>query len=155
MHVEHQEASAPRCRGAGDLRCVEMITWGGNPTSILHLRLMDRLSNGTPSHGYPRAPCTIPSIKMEERRKINGDMGRSRTDPKGNHVKECSWRVDPLSEVVVCELGYLLTWSCLSLSIHSSPLPLPRLHGVVISSSRSSSFGVSWLGTPNQIKKVL
>jgi len=32
----------------------------------------------------------------------------SRTEPKGNHVKECSWRVDPLSEIVACELGYLL-----------------------------------------------
>jgi len=26
MHVEHHAASAPRCRGAGDQRCVEMIT---------------------------------------------------------------------------------------------------------------------------------
>jgi len=32
----------------------------------------------------------------------------SRTEPKGNHVKECSWRVDPLSEIVASELGYLL-----------------------------------------------
>jgi len=26
MHVEHHAASVPRCRGAGDQRCVEMIT---------------------------------------------------------------------------------------------------------------------------------
>ena len=26
MHVEHHVASAPRCRGAGDQRCVEMTT---------------------------------------------------------------------------------------------------------------------------------
>ena len=26
MHDEHHAASAPRCRGAGDQRCVEMIT---------------------------------------------------------------------------------------------------------------------------------
>jgi len=26
MQVEHHAASAPRCRGAGDQRCVEMIT---------------------------------------------------------------------------------------------------------------------------------
>jgi len=26
MHVENHAASAPRCRGAGDQRCVEMIT---------------------------------------------------------------------------------------------------------------------------------
>ena len=26
MHVEHHAASAPRCRGAGDQRCVELIT---------------------------------------------------------------------------------------------------------------------------------
>ena len=38
---------------------------------------------------------------------------RSRTEPKGNHVKEGSWRVHPLSETVVCEPGYLLMWSCL------------------------------------------
>jgi len=70
MHVEHQA----RYRGAGDERCVEMITWKGSPTCILHLHLMDRLSNGTPSHGYPRAPCAIPTIKMEKRRKINREM---------------------------------------------------------------------------------
>jgi len=26
MHVEHHAASAPRCRGAGDQRCAEMIS---------------------------------------------------------------------------------------------------------------------------------
>ena len=26
---------------------------------------MHRLATGTPSHGYPRAPCEIPAIKME------------------------------------------------------------------------------------------
>ena len=30
-------------------------------------------------------------------------------EAKGNHVKEDSWLVDPLSEAVACELGYLLT----------------------------------------------
>jgi len=40
MHVEHA-ASAPRCRGAVDQRCVEMITWEGSPTCILHLHLID------------------------------------------------------------------------------------------------------------------
>jgi len=47
MHVEHRVASVPRCSGAGDQRCVEMITRGGSPTCILHLHLIDRLSNGT------------------------------------------------------------------------------------------------------------
>jgi len=74
MHVDHHAASAPRCRGADDQRCVEMIICGGSPTCILHLHLMDRLSNGTPSHGYPRAPCAIPAINMEKRRKIHGEM---------------------------------------------------------------------------------
>ena len=113
MHVEYHVASTPRCRGAGDQRCVVMITWGGSPTCILHLHLMDRLSNGTPSHGYPRAPCAIPAIKMEKGQKINEKWRRSRTEPKGNHLKEVSWRVDPLSATIICELRYLLTWSCL------------------------------------------
>jgi len=26
MHVEHHAASAPRCRGTGDQRCIEMLT---------------------------------------------------------------------------------------------------------------------------------
>jgi len=33
---------------------------------------------------------------------------------EGNHVKEYSWRVDPLNTAVVCELDYLLMRSCLS-----------------------------------------
>jgi len=37
---------------------------------------MDLLSNGTPSHGYLRALCAIPAIKMEKRRKINGEMAQ-------------------------------------------------------------------------------
>jgi len=113
MHVEHHAASALRCRGAGDQSCVKMIIWGGSPTCILHLHLMDRLSNGTPLHGYPRAPCAIPTIKWKKGEKSTEKWCRSRTEPKGNHVKEGSWRVGPLSEAVVCELGYLLTWSCL------------------------------------------
>jgi len=35
---------------------------------------MDRLSDGTPLYGYPRALCAIDAIKMEERRKINEEM---------------------------------------------------------------------------------
>ena len=66
MHVEHHTASSPRSRGAGDNHCVEMITWEGSPTCILHLHLVDRLSNGTPSHGYPRAQCGIPAINGRE-----------------------------------------------------------------------------------------
>ena len=110
MHFEHHAASAPRCRGAGDQRCVEMITWGGSPTCILHLHSMNRLSNGTPSHGYPRAPCAIPAIKMEKGRKINREVVKIAHGANCNHVKECSWQVGPFSETVVCELDYLLMW---------------------------------------------
>jgi len=82
-HREHHAASAPRCRGAGDQRCVEIITLGGSPTCILHLHLIHWLSHGTVSHGYSRAQCAIPAIKKEERRKINEKWCRSRTEPKG------------------------------------------------------------------------
>ena len=47
-------------------------------------------------------------LKWKKGEKSTEKWYRLRTDPKGNHVKEYSWRGDPLSETVVCELGYLL-----------------------------------------------
>jgi len=43
----------------------------------------------------------------------------------------------------------------LSLAISNSWSNLWFLHGFILSWSNSSSFGVFWLGTPNQIKKVV
>jgi len=48
-------------------------------------------------------------LKWKKGEKSTKKWCKSRTEPKGDHVKEGSWRVDPLSEAVVCELGYLLT----------------------------------------------
>ena len=48
-------------------------------------------------------------LKWKKGEKATEKWCRSRTEPKGNHVKEGLWRVDPSSETVVCELGYLLT----------------------------------------------
>ena len=52
-------------------------------------------------------------LKWKKGEKSTEKWCNSRTEPKGNHVKEGWWRVDPLSEAVACELGYLLTRSCL------------------------------------------
>ena len=48
-------------------------------------------------------------LKWKKGETLTEKWCRSRTEPKGNHVKEGSWRVDPLSEGVVCELDCLLT----------------------------------------------
>jgi len=69
-------------------------------------------------------------LKCKKGEKSTEKCCRSRTEPKDNHLKECSWRVDPLSEAVLCELGYLARLPphmiMFALSIHSSPLALPR-----------------------------
>jgi len=49
------------------------------------------------------------SLKWNTGEKSTEKWCRLCTEPKGNYVKEGSWRVDPLSEAVACELGYLLT----------------------------------------------
>ena len=48
-------------------------------------------------------------LKWKKGEKLTEKWCRSRTEPKGDHVKECSWQVDPLSEAVACEFGCLLT----------------------------------------------
>ena len=110
-HVEHHAASALRCRGAGDQHCVEMTIWGGRPTCILLLHLIDCQWLLFDMVTLGRSAQFLP-LKWKKDEKSTEKWCRSRTEPKGN-MKECSWRVDPLSEAVVCELGYLLVWSCL------------------------------------------
>jgi len=68
-------------------------------------------------------------LKCKKGEKSTEKWCRSRTELKGNHVKEGSWRVDPLSETVECEFDYLSLPPhviMFALSIHSSPLVLPR-----------------------------
>ena len=57
---------------------------------------------------FGRRAQFLPS-KLKKDEKSTEKWCRSHTEAKGNHVKEGSRRVDPLSEAVVCELGYLLT----------------------------------------------
>jgi len=48
-------------------------------------------------------------LKWKKGRKSTENWCRSRTEPKGNHVKEGSWQIDACSEAVDSELGYLFT----------------------------------------------
>jgi len=48
-------------------------------------------------------------LKWKKGEKSAEKWCRSRTESKGNHVEGSSWRVDPLNEVLTCELTYLLT----------------------------------------------
>jgi len=140
-HVEHHTASAPRCSGADDQCCVEMIKWGDSPTCMLHLLLMDWLANFTPSHCYPRAPCAIPVIKIKSRRKINGKMVRIAHGASGSPYFVASWFIQRSFSMRDRLPAHLIMFA---LSIHFSPLALLRHLRLQSDYSFLNSFIISW-----------